>query len=269
MNEARMFSVLLRHHRNTRGMSQLDLATSAGISAKHLSFLETGRAQPSREMILKLGATLGLPLREQNALFSSAGFRETFSEVELSQLSAPVQRALERMLAAHEPYPVLVLDAGYDVRMLNRGARTLLGLVLPAERITLPFNLLTLCFDPTGLRPYIGEFERLARDAIGRITREHLQTGRAALAVLLSRLLAFPDLPNDLRTLDLSCVMEPIMELRLQLGPQRLAFLSTLTKFSGAHDVTLEELSIESHYPLDTATEQLCQQLASLHADKS
>jgi transcriptional regulator with XRE-family HTH domain len=262
MSETRMFSVLLRHHRHARGMSQLDLATSAGISAKHLSFLETGRAQPSRDMILRLGGTLALPLREQNALFLAAGFRETFPAVELAQLSAPIQRALEHMMSVHEPYPVLVLDATYDILMLNRGARALLSLALPKERMNERLNLLTLCFDSHGLRPFFVDWERMARRMLARLTREHLQTGRAALGMLLSRILAFPDLPADFRAQDFSHDMAPVMELRLRVGNQCASFLSTLTKFSDAHDVTLEELLIESHYPLDQETEQLCQGLA-------
>lgn len=263
MSETRMLSALLKHHRGARGMSQLDLAGAAGISAKHLSFLETGRARPSREMILRLGATLALSLRDQNALLLAAGFSESFAESEIVSLPAPIHRALERIMAVHEPYPVVVFDGQYDVRMMNHGASALLALILPSAKRMDTLNVLALCFDPEGLRPYLENWEHVARFLLCRVAHEHLKTGRDALARLLSRLLAYPDVPSDFHALDYEGMQEPVFELHLRYQGQRLSFLTTLTSFSSPRDVTLEELRIETYYPVDEASEQLCRQLVA------
>lgn len=263
MNETRLFSALLRHHRNARGMTQLDLASSAELSARHLSFLETGRARPSREMVLRVASALALSLRDQNALLSAAGFRELFGESQLEQLPPTVRAVLERMLAVHEPYPVLVLDGAYELRMHNRGAAALFELVLSKEQRALHSNILTLCFDPLALRPYIDDWERLARRLLGRVAREHMQSGRESLRELLSKLLAYPGVPSDFRTIDPSLDVEPAFELHVRYQGQRFGFLAAVTTFIAARDVTLEELRIESYYPLDDATERFCRALAN------
>lgn len=261
MDDARLLSALLKHHRGARGMSQLDLASAASVSAKHLSFIETGRARPSREMVLRLGTALALSLRDLNGLLVAAGFRGTFAESELKQLPPAIQRALERMLTVHEPYPVIVFDGQYDIRVQNHAASALLARLLPRAAEVRPQNLMSLCFDREGLRPFIEDWERFARQLLNRVARDHLQTGREALGMLLSRLLAYPDVPADFRALDLASDAEPVLELRLQYQGQSLSFLSTITMFSAPNDVTLEELRIESYYPINDAAEQLCRQL--------
>jgi transcriptional regulator with XRE-family HTH domain len=261
MNEARMLSALLKHFRRTRGLSQLDLASAAEVSPRHLSFLETGRAKPSREMVLRIGVTLGLSLRDQNALLSAAGFSETFRETEIGQLAPHIKRALERMMQAHEPFPLIVFDINYDVRMMNHGASTLLRTLVPNAG-TRGLNLLEMCFDPDGLRPYLENWEHAALHFLQRVAREHLQTGREALGLLLSRLLAYPDVPQRARSLDLTAQLEPVFDVRFRYLDQRFAFLTTLTAFSAPQDVTLDELRIESYFPLDDATTRLCEQLA-------
>jgi transcriptional regulator with XRE-family HTH domain len=263
MNENRMLPALLKHFRRARGMSQLDLASTAEVSPKHLSFLETGRARPSREMVLRLGATLGLSLRDQNSLLVAAGFTETFRETEIGHMAPAIRNALERMMAAHEPYPLVVFDANYDLRMLNHGAQALMAQMVPPERLGKQLNLLELCFDPAAGRAHIENWEQLARHFLNRLTREHLQTGRAALGLLLSRLLAYPDVPSDFRTLDLTSELQPVFDVRFRFKGQSLGFLTTLTSFNSAQDVTLEELRIESYFPLDAATTRVCEQLAA------
>lgn len=263
MNQTRMLSALLKHHRGARGLSQLDLAGAAGVSAKHLSFLETGRARPSREMVLRIGSTLALSLRDQNELLVAAGFSESFAESEVAQLAGPIRRALEHMLAVHEPYPVVVFDGEYDIRMLNHAGQALLALVLPPAQLAAPRNLLSLCFDELALKPYIANWDHVARQLLGRLAREHLQSGRETLGRLLSRCLAYPGVPPDLRVLDLTSVLEPVFELHFRFGELRASFLTTLTTFSSPRDVTLEELRIESYYPLDDETHDLCKRLAT------
>lgn len=264
MSEGKLFCALLKHHRRARGMSQLDLASTAEISARHLSFLETGRAKPSREMVLRLGETLGLLLRDMNALLVAAGYAERFEESPLEQLSPAIRRALERMLSTHEPFPLIVFDGRYDVRMLNRAARRLLRFALPELEPGAPVNLLTMCFDPKGARPLIENWEGVARHLLQRVARDHLLTGRESLAQLLSRLLAYPDVPSDFRVLDLDSEMEPVFDLHFRVGDMRLRFLTTLTAFNAPQNVTLDELRIESYFPLDDATAALCEQLARM-----
>jgi transcriptional regulator with XRE-family HTH domain len=263
-SESRMLTALLKHYRRARGMSQLDLASAAEVSPKHLSFLETGRAKPSREMVLRLGTTLGLSLRDQNNLLLAAGFSETFSESEIGGMSPAIRNALERMMAAQEPYPLVVFDGSYELRMLNHAGQRLLAGLIPADALAKQTNILALCFDPRGLRPYIENWEEVARHLLNRLSREHLQSGRETLGLLLSRLLAYPDVPSDFRTLDLAAPIVPIFDVRFRIAGQTLSFLTTLTSFSSPRDVTLEELRIESYFPLDDQTELACQRLAQV-----
>ena len=257
-----MLTALLKHYRRARGMSQLDLASAAEISPKHLSFLETGRAKPSREMVLRLGNTLGLSLRDQNSLLLAAGFSESFGETEIGGMSPAIHSALERMMAAQEPYPLVVFDGGYELRMLNHAAQRLLGSLVPPDVLARQTNLLALCFDPEGVRPYIDNWEELARHLLNRLSREHLQTGRETLSLLQSRLLAYPDVPSDFRRLDLAAPIMPVFDVRFRYAGLTLSFMTTLTVFSSPRDVTLEELHIESYFPLDDQTEQACKLLA-------
>jgi transcriptional regulator with XRE-family HTH domain len=262
MSENKMLSALLKHYRRARGMSQLDLASAADVSPKHLSFLETGRAKPSREMLLRLGSTLALTLRDQNALLVAAGFAETFRETEIGQMTPAIRGALERMMSTHEPFPLVVFDANYDVRMVNHGAQALLMRLLPPAALGKQLNVLELCFDPDALRPRIEGWEQVARHMLSRLAREHLQTGRERLGLLLSRLLAYPGVPSDFRALDLTTVLEPVFDVRFRLEDRSFGFLTTITSFTAPQDVTLEELRIESYFPLDAETARLCEQLA-------
>jgi transcriptional regulator with XRE-family HTH domain len=262
MSENRMLPALLKHFRRARGMSQLDLASAAEVSPKHLSFLETGRAKPSREMVLRIGSTLALSLRDQNALLVAAGFTETFPETAMARIAPPIRSALERMLSMHEPYPMVVFDGNYELRMLNHGATALLSRAVPPSALAKHSNLLELCFDPEIGRVILEEWETLARHLLNRLAREHLQSGRASLGLLLSRLLAYPGVPSDFRALDLSTPLEPVFDVGFRLQGRRLTFLTALTSFSSAQDVTLDELRIESYFPLDDETARICEELA-------
>jgi transcriptional regulator with XRE-family HTH domain len=257
--QARMLPALLKHFRRARGLSQLDLASAAEVSPRHLSFLETGRAKPSREMVLRIGTTLGLSLRDQNALLAAAGFRETYRETQVAEMPEHIKRALDRMMQVHEPFPLVVFDSNYDLRLMNRGAAALLRAFIPNP--SKPINLLELSFDPNGLRPYIENWEQAVPHLLQRLSREHLQSGRESLAVLLSRLLAYPDVPASVRALDLTSPIEPVFDVRFRFGGQSFGFLTTLTCFNAPQDVTLDELRIESYFPLDEATARLCEQM--------
>ena len=269
-DEPGLLPALLRHFRNRRGLSQLDLALAAEISARHLSFLETGRAQPSREMVLRLGGTLGLSLRDQNALLRAAGFEATFAEPGLSDgMPESVTRAITRMLAQQEPFPMVVLDRCYNVLQRNEATRRLLSRVI-ADPTALPArpNMLHVLFDPRLARGAVVDWDRTARVLMSRIQRESLaRPGDTELASLVRSLFELPDVPPGFRQPDLSAPSEPTVVLRLRVEAVELAFLSTVTAFSAPQNVTLDELRIESYFPLDEATARACERFAEASAE--
>ncbi len=257
-----VFPALLRYWRGARGLSQLDLAGAAGVSAKHVSFLETGRAKPSQEMVLRLASTLDLPLRDHNALLVAAGFAAVFRETVEGAFDPVVQRALERMMKHQEPYPLLVFDRHYDLVTANDATKRLLGLLL-GDRVSVERNTLKLLFDPDLLRPFVVEWERVARALLGRVQREMLHRRRdGGLAALVSTLCAYPGVPDDWRLPDLTAPSHATLDVQFERAGQRFGFLTTLTVFQAPQNVALEELQIESYFPLDDATDQLCHALA-------
>lgn len=262
MSKATVFAALLKHWRGARGMSQLDLASAADVSTRHISFIETGRSRPSREMVLRLAATLDVPLREQNALLHAAGFSPQFADdvADLLEDSA-VGEALRRIMDKQEPYPLTVFDRHYRMVRMNRSATRLLGM-LGVDPASTP-NLMELMFDPEGARPYIVDWERAARFMVARIQRELLhRPGDEALHLLLSRLLAYEGVPQSWRDSDFDIPSEPALSVRFEKDGLKLGFFTTLTVFQAPQNAALEELHIESYFPLDEVTEQVCLQLA-------
>lgn len=247
---------LLREWRSRRRISQLDLATEAGVSARHLSFVETGRAKPSREMVLTLAEHLDVPLREQNALLLAAGFAPVFSETSLdAEEMGPVRRALETILSGHEPYPAVIVDRQWEIVASNGPAQIVLQGV-SEELLAPPVNALRVTLHPDGMAPRILNFGEWSAHLITRLRRQALLSQDPALVELERELLAYPGVEAA------SGAVEPaemlFVPLRLQLpdGAQ-LSMLSTLATFGTALDITLEELSIEAFFPADTATEEL------------
>jgi transcriptional regulator with XRE-family HTH domain len=265
-DEPGLFPALLRHFRNRCGSSQLDLAIAADVSARHVSFLETGRAQPSRDMVLRLGGTLGLSLRDQNTMLRAAGFEPAFAEPGLSEAMPPsILQAIARMLAQHEPFPMVVLDRCYNVLQRNDATRRLLSKIV-ADTSALPArpNLLQVLFDRRLARPAVVDWECTARLLASRLHRESLaRPGDAELAAAVRSLFELPDVPPDFRQPDFSRPSDPTLVLRLRLGDSTLAFLGTVTAFSAPQNVTLDELRIESYFPLDDATADACRRLAA------
>ena len=192
------FGMRLRWWRERRALSQLDLALEADTSQRHLSFLESGWAAPSREMVLRLGATLGLPLRQQNALLLAAGFAPAWREtpLEAPQL-ALVQSALDHMLQHHEPYPALVVDRSWNLLRANRGAATLTAfLSAPAPPPEGPVNLADALLSPQGWRPLIENWQEVALYFLRDVQADAFADPSAETEALLARLLAYPDVPS-------------------------------------------------------------------------
>jgi len=245
-------------------MSQLDLALAADVSARHVSFLETGRSRPSREMILRLGSTLDVPLREQNAMLRAAGLEEAFADPAAAEpFAPPIERAIERMMAQHEPFPLVVFDRKYDIVRLNAGASRLLPrFVADLGCLEPPVNAMALLFDPRGVRPFVEDWPQAGRSMLARLHREVLASGGdAELGALLHRVLELPDVPSSWKQPDLGIPSEPTLPLRLRRDALRVSFLTTVTTFSAPQNVALEELHLESWFPLDEETAEACVRL--------
>ncbi len=261
------FGDVLRHWRVARHMSQLTLATEAEISSRHLSFLETGRAQPSREMVLRLAGVLDVPLRDQNVLLTAAGYAPIYRE---TALGAPelshVHRALGFMLAQQEPYPALVLDRHWNLLLQNEAAGRLFGLFLDREAIARmpgPPNTVRMTFHPQGLRRYIVNWEALAGPLIQQIHREAVGgIPDEGTRRLLDEVLSYPDVPARWRTPDANAQSVPFLPMILRKGDLALRFFSTIATLGTPQDITLQELRVECFFPGDEATEALARRLA-------
>ncbi|HWM87200.1 MAG TPA: helix-turn-helix transcriptional regulator [Kofleriaceae bacterium] len=249
------FGPLLREWRQLRQMSQLRLAEAAEVSTRHISFIETGRAAPSREMVLILASALDLPLRERNTLLGAAGFaavyRETdFGAPEMSQIA----RALEFYLERHEPYGAAVLDGGWNILRINRGGMRMLGWFLDQPPPPLvASNAIRMLFHPRGLRPFIANWEEQAGAMIERLHREaQLGAGRA----LLDEILAYPDMPPRFARPRVAEAPQVVLNLHLRKHDRDLRLFTTLTTLGTPLDVTAQELRIESYFPADEVTEE-------------
>lgn len=255
--------LLLREWRATRRLSQLDLALTAGVSARHLSCVETGKAQASREMIERLADTLEMPLRERNALLTAAGYAPKYPERALAAPElARVRRAIEVTLEHQEPYPAFLLNRHWDVVMANRAAartnRFLLG-----GRDSAHQNMLRALFDPHDLRSALVNWEEVAGDLI-----RHLHNAVAAAPTdataraLLDEVLGYPGVPARWRTREVGSAPSPLLTTVFRRGGEELRFFSTITTFGTPRDVTIDELHIECCFPEDDATAELCRRLA-------
>lgn len=246
---------MLRLWRQRRGTSQLDLALEAGISQRHLSFLETGRSRPSRGMLLHLAERLDVPLRERNTLLVAAGFAPVHPERSLDDPAmAAARRAVERVLHGHEPFPALAVDRLWRLVAMNRVVPLLLD-GIPPDLLAPPVNMLRLSLHPRGLAPRIENLGQWRDHVLHRIQRQVEVSGDPALRALRDELRAFPSREAEAdRSQPGEFVAEVAIPLRLRLGPEVLVFLGTTTVFGTATDVTLSELVVEAFFPADDGT---------------
>jgi transcriptional regulator with XRE-family HTH domain len=255
--------LLLREWRSARRLSQLTLALDADLSARHLSYIETGKANPSREMIERLASVLGLSLRERNALLMAGGFAPRHPETALARPElALMRRAIELMLAQQEPYPAFLLNHHWDIVEANAAAQRVNSFVLEG-RAPRHRNMLLQFFDPSDLRSAIVNWDEVARALLRHLHLVVSATPTDARArALLAQVLAFPDVPDTWQDPLLRESPSPLLHTVLQRGDQVLRFFSTITTFGTPRDITLEELHIESCFPADEATAALCRELA-------
>jgi len=260
--------LLLREWRSRRRVSQLDLAVEAGVSSRHVSFIETGRAQPSREMVLMLARVLDVPLRERNELLMAAGYAAMYRATDLDAPALEqARRALDFMLRQQEPYPAIVVDRNWTILKANGGAARLVeAFTDPSAESEWGGNAMRLMFHPRGFRPHIVNWEAMAAALIQWLHRDVLAgLGGVETRRLLEELLTYPGVPPRWRTLDLEVSTAPFLAIDFQKDDLHLRFFSTLTSLGTPHDITLQELRVEAFFPADEATEQAAQRMSASH----
>jgi len=252
---------VLREWRAAKRLSQLDLALEAGVSPRHLSCVETGKAQPSRDMIALLADALGMPLRERNALFVAAGYAPRYAETALDgDALARVRVAIDCILGHQEPYPAFLLSRRWDVLQTNRAAVRVADFLGAGRRHT---NMVRRFLDPDDLRRFVVNWEEIAGDLI-----RHLHEAIAAAPsdagarALLEEALAYPGVPTEWRTRAVGALPPPLLAVVFRKAGRELRFFSTITTFATPRDVTLDEIRIECAVPADESTAELCRLLA-------
>lgn len=261
MHATRPVGDFLREWRQRRRMSQLDLALEAEISTRHLSFMETGRAAPSREMVLRLAERLDIPLRERNALLVAAGFAPLFPERSLDDpLLQPARRAMELVLAGHEPYPALAIDRHWNLVAYNKSVPFFLASVDPSL-LAPPVNVLRLSLHPKGFAPRIANYWEWRTHLFERLRQQIGITADPVLVELVNELFAYPP-PADAKPHhggnEYAGVVVP---LQFITDAGILSFISTVTVFGTPIDVTLSELALETFFPADAATAEILRKL--------
>lgn len=258
------FPRLLRDWRQKRRLSQLDLALTSGVSQRHVSFLESGRANPSRNMILQLSETLEVPLRDRNAWLIAAGFAPLFRTRTLDDPQmGQVMSAIHMMLTAHEPFPALALDRAWNIRMTNRPFDQLgamLGDDLWQRIGGAEPNLMRLFFHPQGIRPFVANWAAIGPLIWQRAQREAEEAGAAEMKAVLGDLAQYQD--ADILWSAADAALLPVLPFELRIGDLQLSMFAVVATFGTAQDVTADELRIETMFPADPATEALFRSLS-------
>jgi transcriptional regulator with XRE-family HTH domain len=260
MNATRPVGDLRREWRQRRRMSQLHFAVEAEISSKHLSFLETGRAQPSREMVLHLAELLEVPLRERNSLLVAAGFAPMFQERALSDPTLqPAREAVELVLKGHEPYPAIAVDRHWHLVASNKAALAFLSGIAP-ELLAAPMNVLRVSLHPDGMAPRIVNLAEWRSHLLSRLKRQVDTSADPVLAALLEELSGYPAPAHAAEPAHHGSSF--VVPFRLATDAGVLSFISTITVFGTPVDVTLSELALECFFPADAATAAALRHLA-------
>jgi transcriptional regulator with XRE-family HTH domain len=256
---------LLRHWRAVRRISQLDLASMAGTTPRYVSFVETGRARPSREMVLRLARALDVPLRERNGLLLAAGFAPLYPVAPLGSAQlGRVEAALTSMLDQHEPYPAVVMDRGWNVLRANRGARLLFGRLLAPDPMPEPANVLRLMIEPGPVRRSVLNWdavvnallERAGREAVGGVFDRDT-------ADLVRRLRARPDVAEVLADPVPTTPAVPVIDVRFAVDDEVVELFSVVSTIGTPVDVTAQELRVEAFFPMDGDTRAAWRRISS------
>lgn len=245
------FGAQLREWRLRRRLSQLDLAGDAEVSTRHLSFVETGRSMPSREMVLRLADRLEVPLRERNRLLTAAGYAPMYAERALDDPALKAARAaIELVLKGHEPYPALAVDRHWSLVSYNRAVLPLLSDAAPAL-LQPPINVLRLSLHPLGLAPRIVNLAQWRAHLLARLRQQVAVSADPVLAALADELRGYPAPGDAGHDVIEAAVVVPLV---LRTAAGTLSFISTTTVFGTPVDVTLSELALETFFPADEAT---------------
>jgi transcriptional regulator with XRE-family HTH domain len=243
--------LLLKDWRQRRRLSQLDLSLEADVSARHLSFVETGRSRPSRDLLLHLAERLDVPLRERNSLLLAAGYAPLYRETPLhSTEMRPVRDALDKVLAGHEPFPAVVVDRRWNLLAANKPALRIIAEGVDPELLQQPVNALRVSLHPRGLAPRISNLPEYSAHLIDRLRRQLLVAPDDAGQSLLDELRGYPGVHTGAPS-DPAAVFVP---LALSTRAGELRFFSTIATFGTALDITLAELAIESFFPANEQT---------------
>ena len=252
------FGRLLKEWRARRGFSQLDLALGARTTQRHLSFIESGRATPSRDMIMRISGTMDIPLRQQNALMLAAGYAPAWRERELAAPDlAMVSTALDYMLAQHEPFPAFVVDRRWNLLRANPGAVRLTEFLtgpLSAEPPAEPINLALALMSSDGLRPFIANWEEVAHYFLRGVQADAQADGTPETLELLHRLLALPDISALAESFPGIESQAPVVPIHFRRGDTSLSLFTTIATLGTPRDVTLQEVRIECFFPMDDDT---------------
>jgi transcriptional regulator with XRE-family HTH domain len=263
---------LLRHWRDIRGKSQIELSLDTGVSQRHLSFIESGRSAPSRQTLVNVAQALDVPFRDRNELLVAAGFAPIYKEDAWNaEEMGSVTRALDRILHHHEPFPAIVMDRHWNVFMRNASALRFFGAFIDLAVHPGPRNMLHLMFDPAGMRPFIINWQEASKALIQRIHREAVgHTLDERTRELLTSLLAYDDIDRALRSIDPSASGPtlPMVPLSFQKDGHVLRYFSMITTVGTPQTITTQELRIESMFPADEATETAHRRLMD-RVDKS
>ena len=258
----RPFGDYLRHWRQHRRLSQLDLASHAEISTRHLSFVETGRSSPSREMVLRLAERLQVPLRERNALLVAAGYAPMYRERPLDDPAlAAARQAVDLILKAHQPFPALAVDRHWNLVAANSMVPHLMAGADPSL-LSPPVNVLRLSLHPQGLAPRIVNLAQWRRHLFERLRQQIHQTADATLVALLTELQTYP-VPSGQQAELEGEHLGIAMPLQFRSPKGVLSMISTTTVFGTPNDVTLQELALETFFPADEQTAAILRQLHS------
>ena len=247
---------LLREWRNRRNRSQLDLALEVGVSARHLSFVETGRSRPSPELVLAIAEHLDVPLRERNTMLLAAGYAPRFSETSLDDAAmATVRDSLQRMLDAHDPYPGVVIDRAWNVLLANESA-LLFTVGLPQHLLTPRLNVFRVCLHPDGLASRTSNFDEWAGYLLRQLRRTIQLTGDAQVEAIDAEVRAYPDVAALIAAGGGNDWDDPplLLPFTFERDGEVLSMFTTLTTFGTPRDITLEELAVELFFPADDAT---------------
>jgi transcriptional regulator with XRE-family HTH domain len=263
------FGPMLRAWRRRRGASQLSLALQSGVSQRHVSFLESGRARPSREMVVQLSTALDVPLRQRNEMLLAAGFAPAYRESNLAAPElAPVRRAIDFMLKQQEPYPAVVIDRLWNLLQANDAANAFTVFLFdgmpPAPPPGKGPNLLRWILDPGALRPKISNWEEVARYLVSTTYAEILSAGGEPRAFgFIEEIMAYPDVPASFRKLRFEERPAPVLTVDYLVGGKALSVFTTIATLGTPQDVTLQEVRVESFFPADDRSDALFRSLAA------